>query len=119
MELINPKHVEHGIKNEPVAREAYEKIMFTRKTPVKVLKYGSVVCQDMPNSWTCRVVDFGCKDHFGFATVKCPEFHVTSLEACQDSIFFCKAVSGQCKLKETMPTMLKCKAIWYQRSILV
>ena len=52
MELINPKHVEHGIKNEPVAREAYEKIMFTRKTPVKVLKYGSVACQDMPNSWT-------------------------------------------------------------------
>ena len=52
MELINAKHVEHGIKNEPVAREAYEKIMLTRKTPVKVLKYGSVVCQDMPNSWT-------------------------------------------------------------------
>jgi len=42
-----------------------------------------------------RVVDFGCQDHFSFAKVKCPEFHVTSLEACQDSNFFCEAVSGQ------------------------
>ena len=76
-------------------------------------------CQILGPSPDGRVVDFGCKDHFGFVKVKCSEFHVTSLEACQDSIFFCKAVSGQCKLKETIPTMLKCKAIWYQRSILV
>ena len=109
MELINPKeftsrHVEHGIKNEPVALEAYEKIMFTTKTPVKVLKCGFVVCQDMPilgSSPDGRVFDFGCQDHFGVAEVKCPEtkFHVTPLEACQDSNFFCEAVAGHCKLK--------------------
>ena len=110
-DLINPKeftsrYVAHGIKNEPVALEAYEKLMFTRKTPVKVLKCGFVVCQDMPNLGSSpdgRVVDFGCQDHFGVAEVKCPEtkYHVTPLDACQDPNFFCEAVNGQCKLKRT------------------
>ena len=41
MDLINPKpftsrYVEHGIKYEPIAIQEYEKVMFTRKTPVKV-----------------------------------------------------------------------------------
>ena len=52
-ELINLKpftsrYVEDGIKNEPVALEAYEKLMYTLKTHVKVLMCGFVVCQDMP-----------------------------------------------------------------------
>ena len=39
MELINPKpftpmYVEHGIRNEPLALKAYEKLMFNRKIPI-------------------------------------------------------------------------------------
>lgn len=111
IDLINPKeftsrYVAHGIKNEPIALEAYEKLMFTQKTPVKVLKCGFFVCQDMPilgSSPDGRVVDFGCQDHFGVAKVKCPEtkYHVTPLDASQDPNFFCEAVNGQCKLKRT------------------
>lgn len=103
--FINPKpftsrFFEHGIKNEPIAIEQYEKIMFTRKTPVKVLKSGFVVYLDMPflgASPDGRVVDFGCEDHFGLAEVKCPEtkYQVTQLEACQDPIFFGEAVKGE------------------------
>jgi len=53
VDLFNPKpftsrYVEHGIKYEPIAIQEYEKIMLTRKTPVKVLKSGFVVCLDMP-----------------------------------------------------------------------
>ena len=113
LERINPKqftsrYVEHDIKNEPTALEAYEKLMFTRKTPAKVLKSGFVVCLDMPilgSSPDGRVVHFGCQDHFGVAEVKCPEtkYHVTQPDACQDPILFCKAVNGQCKLKMTHP----------------
>ena len=77
--------------------------MFVRKTPVKVLKSGFVVCLDMPFvgcSPDGRVVDFGCHDHFGLAEAKCPEtkFQVTPLDACQDPNFFCEAVNGQSKL---------------------
>ena len=110
MDLINPKaftsrYVEHGIKYEPIALHEYEKIMFARKTPVKVVKSGFVVCLDMPFvgcSPDGRVVDFGCHDHFGLAEAKCPEtkFQVTPLDACQDPNFFCEAVNGQCKLKK-------------------
>ena len=79
--------------------------MFARKTPVKDLKSGFVVCLDMPFvgcSPDGRVVDFGCHDHFGLAEAKCPEtkFQVTPLDACQDPNFFCEAVNGQCKLKK-------------------
>ena len=108
-DMINPKpftsrYVEHGLKHEPIAIEQYERVMLSRKTPVKVLKSGFVVCLDMPllgGSPDGRVVDFGCRDHFGLAEVKCPEtkFQVTPLEACQDPIFFCEAVNGHCKLK--------------------
>lgn len=39
MELINPRpftpmYVEHGIRNEPLALKAYEKLMFNRKITV-------------------------------------------------------------------------------------
>ena len=108
-ELINPKpfssrHVEHGLKFEPIALREYEKIMLTRKTPVKVLKCGLVISQHMPilaGSPDARVVDFGCERHFGLAEVKCPEtkYHVTPLEACEDPTFCCEALNGQCKLK--------------------
>jgi len=50
--------------------------MFTRKTPIEVLKSGFVVCLDMPflgASPDSRVVDSGCLNHFGLAEVKCPE----------------------------------------------
>ena len=75
------------------AIEQYERVMLSRKTPVKVLKSGFVVCLDMPllgGSPDGRVVDFGCRDHFGLAEVKCPEtkLQVTPLEACQDPNFF-------------------------------
>ena len=110
MDLINPKaftsrYVEHGIKYELIALQEYEKIMFARKTPVKVLKSGFIVCLDMPFvgcSPDGRVVDFGCHDHFGLAEAKCPEtkFQVTPLDACQDPNFFCEAVNGQRKLKK-------------------
>ena len=111
VDLINPKpftsrYVEHGIKYEPIAIQEYEKVMFTRKTPVKVFKSGFVVCLDMPflgGSPDGRVVDFGCRYHFGLAEVKCPEtkFQVTPLDACQDPNFFCEDINGQCKLKRT------------------
>ena len=76
-DLIHPKqftsrYVEHGLKHEPIAIQEYEKIMFTRKTLVKVLKSGFVVCLDMPflgGSPDGRVVDFGCQNHFGLAEV--------------------------------------------------
>jgi len=49
-ELINPKpfssrHVEHGLKYEPIALRGNEKIMLPKKTPVKVLKCGLVISQ--------------------------------------------------------------------------
>ena len=113
IEFINPKpftswYVEHGIRNEPLALKAYEKLMFNRKTPVKVLKCGLVVCQEMPilgSSPDGRVVDIGCQKHFGVAEVKYPEtkYHVTPLEACQDPNFLHEAVDGHCKLKRTHP----------------
>jgi len=79
--LINPKpftsrYVEHGIKYQPIAIQEYDKIMFTQKTPVKVLKNGFVVCLDMPflgGSPDGRVVNFGCHYHFGLANVKWPK----------------------------------------------
>ena len=51
-ELIHPKsfssrHVEHGLKYEPIALREYEKVMLTRKTPVKVLNCGLVISQHM------------------------------------------------------------------------
>jgi len=109
-DLINPKpitsrYVEHGLKHEPIALQQYEKIIFTQKPPVKVLKSGFVVWLDMPivgASPDGRVVEFGCQNHFGLAEVKCLEtkFQVTPLEACQDPSFFSEAVNGHCKLKQ-------------------
>ncbi|KAK2547039.1 hypothetical protein P5673_033198 [Acropora cervicornis] len=101
---INSRGVQHGLKYEPIALQEYKKIMFARKTPVKVLKTGFVVCMEMPflgGSPDGRVIDFGCQNHFGLAEAKCPEtkYHVTPLEACQDPSFFCETVSGHCKLK--------------------
>ena len=40
--------MEHGVKYEPITIQEYEKIIFTQKTTVKVLKTGFVVCLDMP-----------------------------------------------------------------------
>ena len=45
---INSRCVQHSLKYEPIALQEYEKIMFARKTPVKVLKTGFVVCMEMP-----------------------------------------------------------------------
>ena len=115
-DLINPKpftsrYVEHGIKYEPIAIEEYEKIMSTRKTPVKVLKSGFVIFLDMPflgGSPNGRVVDFGCRYHFGLADIKCPEtkFLVTPLDACLMMLM------DIVNLKGFMPTSLKYKARW-------
>ena len=75
--MINPKpftsrYVEHRLKHEPIAIEQHERVMLGRKTSVKVLKSGFVVCLDMSllgGSPDGRVVDFGCRDHFGLAEV--------------------------------------------------
>ena len=90
---INSRCVQHGLKYEPIALQEYKKIMFARKTLVKVLKTGFVVCMEMPflgGSPDGRVIDFGCQNHFGLAEAKCPEtkYHVTPLAACQDPSFF-------------------------------
>lgn len=111
-DMINPKpftsrYVEHGLKHEPIALEQYEKVMLSWKTPVKVLKSGFVVCLEMPllgGSPDGRVVDFGYRDHFGLAEVKCPETKINfkSLHlryARTQFFFFCEAVNGHCKLK--------------------
>ena len=78
--------------------------MLTRKTPVKVLECGLVISQHLlilAGSPDARVVDFGCKRHFGLAEGNCPEtkYYVTPLKACEDHSFCCEAVNGQCKLK--------------------
>ncbi|KAK2547160.1 hypothetical protein P5673_033064 [Acropora cervicornis] len=87
-----------------VAHE-YEKFMFSRKTPVAVLKSGFVVSQAFPvlgASPDAKVIDFGCSICFGLAEVKCPhtKFHVTPLEPCSDPNFFMEKLSeGKCRLK--------------------
>ena len=99
------KYVAHGMKYEPLALQEYEKCMFSRKTPVAVLKSGFVVSQAFPvlgASPDAKVIDFGCSICFGLAEVKCPhtKFHVTPLEACSDPNFFMEKLSeGKCRLK--------------------
>ena len=99
------KYVAHGMKYEPLALQEYEKFMFSRKTPVAVLKSGFVVSQAFPvlgASPDAKVIDFGCSICFGLAEVKCPhtKFHVTPLEACSDPNFFLEKFSeGKCRLK--------------------
>ena len=113
-QLMNPtpassKHLEHGKKFEPVALMEYEKFMFHRRTPVKVLPCGLVVSKGCPilgATPDARVVDFGCTDYFGIAEVKCPytRYHVTPLDACTDPKFFMEETSDtECKLKEDHP----------------
>ena len=71
---INSRCVQHGLKYEPIALQEYEKIMLARKTPVKVLKTGFVVCMEMPflgGSSDGRVIDLGRQNHFGLAEAKC------------------------------------------------
>ena len=61
----------------------------------------SLVMSFLGTSLDGIVVEFGCRNCFGHAEVKCPEtkYRVTPLEACQDPNFFCEAVNAQCKLK--------------------
>ena len=110
-QLMNPtpvssKYLEHGKKFEPVALMEYEKFMFNRGTPVKVLPCGLVVSKGCPilgATPDARVVDFGCTDYFGIAEVKCPytKYHVTPLDACTDAKFFMEQTGvSECKLKE-------------------
>ena len=112
--LMNPKpvsskYLEHGKKYEPVALMEYEKFMFSRRTPVKVLPSGLVVSKGSPilgGTPDARVIDFGCVDHFGLAEVKCPytKYHVTPLDACSDAKFCMEKTSDtECKLKENHP----------------
>ena len=106
---FSSKYVTHGLKYEPIALQQYEKFMFTRKTPVAVLKSGFVVsksCHVLGASPDAKVVDFGCSLCFGLAEVKCPytKLHVTPLEACSDPTFFMEKVSEtECKLKRDHP----------------
>lgn len=84
--------------------------MLTRKTPVKVLKCGPVISKSGNSCWIpdARVVDFGCKRHFGLAEVKSPEtkYHVTPLwherfvTGPLDQIQACVASKQQIILKE-------------------
>ena len=110
-QLMNPtpvssKYLEHGQKYEPVALMEYEKFMFNRRTPVKVLPCGLVVSRGCPilgATPDARVVDFGCVDYFGIAEVKCPytKYHVTPLDACTDAKFFMEQIgASKCKVKE-------------------
>ena len=91
----------------------YEKFMFNRRTPVKVLPCGFVVSKGCPilgATPDARVVDFGCTDYFGIAEVKCPctKYHVTPLDACTDPKFFMGQTGvSECKLKEDHPTIRK------------
>ena len=97
-QLLNPtsvssRYLEHGKKYEPVALMEYEKFMFNRKAPVKVLPCGLVVskgCSLLGATPDAQVVDFGCTDYFGIAEVKGPytKYHVSPLDACTDPKFF-------------------------------
>lgn len=113
-QLLNPtpvtsKYLEHGKKFEPAALMEYEKFMFNRGTPVKVLPCGFVVSEGCPilgATPDARVVDFGCTDYFGIAKVKCPctKYHVTPLDAFTDPKFFMEQTGvSECKLKEDHP----------------
>ena len=122
-ELINPKpfslrHVEHGLKYEPIALREYEKVMLTRKTPVKVLSCGLVISQHMPilaGSPDARVVDFGCERHFGLAEVN----HYEKLNFMLPLWRLVRIPHSAVKLsmdivnsKGTMLTLLKFRARW-------
>ncbi|KAL9967600.1 hypothetical protein ACROYT_G025862 [Oculina patagonica] len=113
-QLINPtpvssKYLEHGKKFEPVALMEYEKFMFNRRTPVKVLPCGLVVSKGCPilgATPDAKIIDFGCTDYFGIAEVKCPytKFQVTPLDASTDEKFFMEQTGvADCKLKEDHP----------------
>ena len=102
---MTSRYLEHGKKYEPVALVEYEKFMSSRRTPVKVLPCGFVVCQGIPiigATPDARVIDFGWVDHFGLAEVKCPytKHQVTPLDACSDPK---KTTDTECKLKEDHP----------------
>ena len=113
-QLINPKsatskQLKHGKKFESVALREYEKYMFNRSTPVKVLPGGLIVSKGCPilgPTPDARVVDFGCTDYFDIARVKFPytKHHVTPLNACTDEKFFMKQTGDrECKLKDDHP----------------
>ena len=78
--LINHKNItsralSHGKMFESVALMEYHKVMHKRRTPVQVLPCSFVISKEYPIlgvSPDARVVDPGCKDHFGPAGVKCP-----------------------------------------------
>jgi hypothetical protein len=108
--LMHPKdissvYLEHGKKYEPVALQEYQKVMFNRKTPVKVFPSGFVICQNcgiLGASPDGKVIDPGCLDSFGLAEVKCPQtkFSVTPLDAALDPKFYLDKVSdNECKLR--------------------
>ena len=107
--LVTSKQLERGKKFESVALREYEKYMFNKSTPVKVLPCGLVVSKGCPilgATPDARVVDFGCTDYFGIAEVKCSytKHHVTPLDACTDEKFFMKQTGDrECKLKEDHP----------------
>ena len=104
--LVTSKQLERGKKFESVALREYEKYMFNKSTPVKVLPCGLVVSKGCPilgATPDARVVDF---DYFGIAELKCPytKHHVTPLDACTDEKFFTKQTGDrECKLKEDHP----------------
>lgn len=82
---VSSKYLEHGKKFKPIALMGYEKFMYNRWTPVKLLPCGLVASKASPiirATPDARVVDFGCTDHFGIAKIakiKCPytKQHVT------------------------------------------
>ena len=103
---VSSKYLEHGKKFEPVALMEYEKIMFNRGTPVKVMPCAVVVSKGCPILGVipdARVVDFGCTDYFGIAEVKRPytKYHVTPTFAYTDAKLFMEQTGvSECKLKE-------------------
>ena len=108
---VSSKYLEHGQKYEPVALMEYEKFMFNRRTPVKVLPCGLVMSRECPilgATLNAQVFDLGCVDYFRIAEVKClyTKYHVTPLDACTDAKFFMEQISAsECKLKEKPPVL--------------
>ena len=102
---------------ESVALMEYHKVMHKRRTPVQVLPCSFVISKEYPIlgvSPDARVVDPGCKDHFGPAGVKCPytKFHVSPLDTGSDPTFCMEKTSdNECCLTHTV-TMPRFKGKW-------
>ena len=106
-QLIKPRQfmtpaIEWGIKNEPLAIQAYtQHQQCNGHDGLTVCKVGFHVSRSRPllGASPDGVYDPSCDQSYEFVEVKCPYSHRnrTPAEACADNKFFCTPESGQVK----------------------